>query len=95
MGVDEVNPQTIRHARELLGLTQKELAERVGGGCSQARIARIESGSAGPGKYRREIASQLGLDESTPLLRQERGVGDRGPAKERDLVIDNQGKVWW
>jgi transcriptional regulator with XRE-family HTH domain len=52
----------LRAAREMLGITQAELARRVG--VDQSLISRIERGEVKPWpKIRREAATALGFDE--------------------------------
>jgi ribosome-binding protein aMBF1 (putative translation factor) len=52
--------QAMRDARRRLGLTQLDLAERVG--CTESLVTKIETGRATPEEWLKEaIASELGI----------------------------------
>lgn len=63
--------EVIRARRVEMGLTQEELAERIGAGCRQAEISRLERGKVGlPRRARLErIAAALGLPMGELLSR--------------------------
>ncbi len=51
----------LREARQRKGLTQFDLAQRVG--CSESQIAKIETGRATPEKWLKEaIAREVGIE---------------------------------
>ncbi len=66
--------ERIRRAREKLGLTQTELAERVGS--TQPAIARLEAGGVSPSlDTLSRIATALGLELLVELRRPRRAAG--------------------
>lgn len=63
--------RVIRARREELGLTQEELAERIGGSVRQAEVSRLERGRVATPRRARlgAIAAALGLTEADLLVR--------------------------
>lgn len=60
--------ERVRHARETAGLTQRELAARMG--TSQAAVARLEAGGVGATLTTlQRVAAALGLELSVDLRR--------------------------
>ena len=66
--------QRVRRARERLGMTQAELASRVGS--TQPAVARLEAGGVNPSLATlRRIAGALGLELVVDLRRPRRASG--------------------
>jgi transcriptional regulator with XRE-family HTH domain len=63
----------IRERRQELGLTQEELAERMGGSASQAEISRLERGSVSLPRRARLDALAAALEISTGVLLMQSG----------------------
>lgn len=58
----QVFGERVRYARELRGLTQQELADLTGEGCSQGNINSIENRKSTHSKYARAIAAALKVE---------------------------------
>jgi transcriptional regulator with XRE-family HTH domain len=60
---DDTFPRRLRDARKAAGLTQVELADRVG--VHQTRLSQIEGGAAADLEMRWKLAVALGVDPAT------------------------------
>jgi transcriptional regulator with XRE-family HTH domain len=68
----------LRRCREQAGLTQKELADRLG--CQQPAIARLEAGGVSPNMRTIErIAEALGLELQWQMVSRDRALNEGAP----------------
>jgi len=72
----------VREAREAAGLSQRQLADRLG--CQQPAISRLEAGGVAPGVVTlNRIASALGLELEIGMVSRDRALSTGLPVRFR------------